>query len=414
MTIRVKLTEERVRALKPPETGESIVWDTEIPGFGVRCFASGRRVFIFQYRLGGRGAKQRRITFNRAHDGKAGPLTTPEARRRARSYLASVDNGADPQAERKEASRKDAAHIDAALDAYETYLNNRKVVNTRQIMSQLRRELSGLPGASDLSSINRQTVAARVTRLEEKGQPGAAQGLRSHATTFFNWAVNRGLIYANPLAGWRRERATRAQITARKGKALSPDEIRAVWLACGSASPPFGDYLRILILLGQRRTETARMRWQDIDLPADVWTIPANEAKNGREHDVALPEFVKAIINQQARFAGSAFVFAGRGGSAMAGWSKRHKVIVEESGVEFKLHDCRRTFRSGLRFLGVDSELAEMMLNHARADLIERYDREPRWQERMQAAQKWADHVAALVAPKTSDTVVPLAEWKTA
>jgi hypothetical protein len=53
-----------------------------------------------------------------------------------------------------------------------------------------------------------------------------------------------------------------------------------------------------------------------------------------------------------------------------------------------------------LTLLKTNPELAEIMLNHARGDLIERYDREPRWQERLDAATAWADHLAATVEDK--------------
>jgi len=89
----------------------------------------------------------------------------------------------------------------------------------------------------------------------------------------------------------------------------------------------------------------------------------------------------------------------------MTGWSKRHPELVRLSGVAFTLHDCRRTFRSGLSRLGVETELAEMMLNHTRADLLERYDREPRWEERMVAARHWADHVARLTVDDDPDVI---------
>jgi integrase len=401
MAERVSLTEERIKALKAPETGEAILWDRDIRGFGVRAYPSGRKVFILFYRPngGGRSAPQRRMTL-----GEAGSLKLGDARAAARRYLGQIAAGGDPQAQRKEASRREAARLDKALDAYEEYLKSRRVVNTRHILSLLRRELLSF-GKIDVAAIDRQMVAGRVAKLEERKQPGAAQDLRAKATTFFNWAVTRGLVYANPLAGWRRERATRAQITARTGRALVAAEIKSVWRACGNVTAPYGDYVRTLLLLGQRRTETVLMRWRDVDLTHGIWTIPATDAKNGREHRVPLPPFAAEIIRRQRRWAGCPYVFAGRHGKPMAGWSKRHPELVKQAGVTFTLHDCRRTFRSGLRMLGVETELAELMLNHTRADLLERYDREPRWPEREAAAALWADHVSALVNDKAGPVV---------
>ncbi|MGY3288019.1 integrase [Bradyrhizobium sp. LM3.6] len=81
----------------------------------------------------------------------------------------------------------------------------------------------------------------------------------------------------------------------------------------------------------------------------------------------------------------------------MTGWSKRQPDLVKKCGVKFHLHDCRRTFRSGLSAAGVEEEVAEMMLNHTREELLETYDREPRWKERVDAAQRWAQYIARVV-----------------
>lgn len=395
---RVSLTENRIRAFTPPDNGEAVLWDQDINGFGVRCYPSGRKVFILYYRAngGGRRAPKRRMSL-----GEFGSVKLADARIAARRYHGQIAAGIDPQAVRKEANRRDKSRLDSAIDLYDQQLEARGVVNRKQITSMLRRELLGPFGKVDLASIDRQMVADRVERLDLAGQAGAAQDLRAKAATFFNWAANRGLVYASPLAGWRREKATRAQANIRPGKSLSSPEIKRIWRACGAVAAPYGDYVRILVLVGQRRKETALMRWRDLDLTAGVWTIPGSVAKNGREHRVPLPPLAVSILRRQKKWVGSPYVFAGGSGKAMAGWSKRHPPLVRESGVEFTLHDCRRTFRSGLTLLKVDPELAEIMLNHARGDLIERYDREPRWNERMAAATAWADHVANAVEDKT-------------
>ena len=48
-TLRRKLTVRLVESVKPGEA-ETFVWDTEVPGFGLRVWPSGKKVFIFQYR----------------------------------------------------------------------------------------------------------------------------------------------------------------------------------------------------------------------------------------------------------------------------------------------------------------------------------------------------------------------------
>jgi integrase len=405
-TIKFAFTEERIKSLAPTER-ELFAYDTKAGGLGVRCYPTGRKVYFIQYRVGaGRKARQRRLPI-----ATTDKISLEDARKVARARFGEIAAGGDPQAARKETLRAEDARLDKAVILYEAALKRRKVVNRATIVATLRRELVGPVGKVDLATIDRQAVAKQVTRLEDAGKPGAAQDLRAKATAFLNWSVDRGLIAANPLAGWRRERATRAQRVERKGRALPDSDIAAMWNACSNVPPPFGDYVRILILLGQRRGETAAMSWQDVDLESGVWTIPASVAKNGRAHRVPLPvaaiDILKMLKPTNPTFRTlHPLIFRGRDQKAMSGWTQRVKGLVDASGVAFTLHDFRRSFRSGLARLGVQEDLAEMMLNHSRADLIEAYDRAPREAARRDAADKWADHVMNVVTVENAGAEV--------
>src|SRR6516162_1269404 len=73
----MKLTKRAVDAVTPPENGETFFWDDDLRGFGLRVYASGRRIFVVQYRLrGGRGSRTRRIVL-----GEYGKITPDEARK---------------------------------------------------------------------------------------------------------------------------------------------------------------------------------------------------------------------------------------------------------------------------------------------------------------------------------------------
>jgi integrase len=226
---------------------------------------------------------------------------------------------------------------------------------------------------------------------------------------FLGWAVDEGLIHASPLAGWRRQRRTRAERLAPAGRALVDAELPAFWSAADAAPWPFNGYLQVLLLTGQRRTETAAMRWADIDSEAAIWTIPAAVSKSGRAHQVPLPPAVMEIIRTTGRTT-SPLVFPGRGGGVMSGWEKRMRPVREAAGLEhWTMHDLRRTFRTGLSALGIDYAARELMLNHVVGDdLDQRYDRDPRLAGRVDAAQRWADHVMLIVSTGSRGEVVQL------
>jgi integrase len=211
------------------------------------------------------------------------------------------------------------------------------------------------------------------------------------------------------LGGYRLPRRTRAERLAPVGRALADHELAAFWQAADAAPWPFNSYLKILLLCGQRRSETAAMRWADIDPVAATWTIPAAVSKSGRAHTVPLAPAMLDVL-RDAKRTSSPLVFPGRGGGVMLGWTKRMKPVRAASGLEYwTMHDLRRTFRSGLSALGVDYAARELMLNHVIGpDLDQRYDRDQRWPARIEAARRWSEHVLAIVTGQQAPKVVPL------
>jgi hypothetical protein len=49
-----KITKRAVDALKPFPRRDVLLWDTELPGYGVRCRPSGSKVYVLKYRVGTR------------------------------------------------------------------------------------------------------------------------------------------------------------------------------------------------------------------------------------------------------------------------------------------------------------------------------------------------------------------------
>jgi hypothetical protein len=98
-----KLTDNQVRKLEPPASGNRVVYDGDgrdaVRGFGIRVTASGARSFVLNYRFQGR---ERRITI-----GPYGPdqWTVAGARRRAGELRRQIENGIDPLGEKIDARK---------------------------------------------------------------------------------------------------------------------------------------------------------------------------------------------------------------------------------------------------------------------------------------------------------------------
>jgi Arm DNA-binding domain len=90
-----RITKRSVDALKcPHDKDREFLWDDSIGGFGVAAFASGKKVYVAQYRQAGRS---RRVTI-----GEHGRFTPDEARSQAKKLLGLAEGGRDPIAERRQ------------------------------------------------------------------------------------------------------------------------------------------------------------------------------------------------------------------------------------------------------------------------------------------------------------------------
>src|SRR5262245_15511307 len=94
-----RLSARSVRAIQPAATSQ-FLWDSELRGFGLKCTPHGRRVFIVQYRLGGRNSPTRRKTL-----GELGTLTPEQARKEAKRLLGDAASGRDPDAGKRHGFR---------------------------------------------------------------------------------------------------------------------------------------------------------------------------------------------------------------------------------------------------------------------------------------------------------------------
>src|SRR5690606_31251074 len=129
----------------------------------------------------------------------------------------------------------------------------------------------------------------------------------------------------------------------RRERYYNDDEIRALWQAFDTQAEPMRSYFKLLILTGQRRTETLNARWHNVDFDKATWTIPASDAKNKSEHIVPLSNQVIKLLQDLRIVTGQGeYIFESTmvKGQAMNWTHKAVNRIKLLSGVEdFRLHD---------------------------------------------------------------------------
>lgn len=253
----------------------------------------------------------------------------------------------------------------------------------------------------DARTISGREVVELCDGIVDRGSPVQANRTVALLRQMFDFGVDREIVNGNPV----RPRYRPGGREKARERILTEDELRAYLKDAHTLLPErVARAATLLLLTGQRRGELALARWADIDFSAKTWAIPDENAKAGRGHIVPLSEWAIEEFRALKRLAGrSPWVLpARRGNEPMNATSltvllSRALPEFQEVGVApFALHDLRRTCRTGLARLGVAPHVAERVLNHAQPGVEGVYDRHAYLDEKRDALDRWAGHVATL------------------
>jgi integrase len=395
--------EKFVSAETPAGKTEAVLRDNAVTGLGLRVRATGSCSWVLVYRKRGAGRKGpvRRVTL-----GSWPALTLDAARVAARATVGEIALKKDPAMELRDERNREQRWVSRALDDYERSLQRRKIVNAKAVMSTLRRGLASF-AAREISALTRKDLIEQIEALETVGKFGAAQDLRSHTRAWLEWAVSRGLVQFNVLAGLRRARSSRAERLRNENKrrALSDPEIIALWNAAGTLGS-FGGLLRLGLLTGLRRNELGKLRWSDVR--DDRIVLAAHTTKTGAKHEIPLTVMMRNVLTAQPRTTNDLVFPSWRTRELMRGWTSLVNSAVSASNVYFTLHDLRRSCRTIMSRCAVSKDVAELSIGHLKSGLIARYDFDDGWAGRVDAFERVSAHIAAVVGASQGASVVAL------
>jgi integrase len=377
-----KLTSAFVKTATANGKERELYWDAALPSFGLVVTERGAKSYVAQYRHNGRS---RRYTI-----GAASKLDLDAARKRARAVLGQVAHGTDPVADKKRAAQADKNSLKSICEAYlaREGKNLRSVENRR---SALERLVYPTLGAQQIDSIGRRDIVHLLDKIEDEKGPDAANSVLAFIRSIMNWHAIRDDDFVSPIV-----KGMARQTNGARERVLSDDELRAVWLAADKLDPPWGQYVRFLLLTACRRNEAAQATWSEIK--GDLWTIPAERYKS--DHDTTLPlsKAAMKVLGELPRISGSNFVFTSSGRVAIGGFTQFKLKLDLASGVrDWRLHDLRRTSRSLLSRAGVNSDIAERALGHAILGVRAVYDRHKYLDEMRAAFEALANQLSEIV-----------------
>lgn len=352
--IPVKLNKSSIDKLNTPESGYALHWDDTLPGFGLRITASNIRSFIVQKRING---KEHRTTICRY-----GILTPEQARREAQIFLGEVAQGNNP------ITAKIKARVESVTfrEATAAYLESRTLKS--RTICDIHQAFKGLEdwGNKPLSSINREMISKRHHALGELSPARANLAMR-YLRAVFNFAIahytdkdGHPLIVDNPV---KRLSQTRAWYRIdHRVTVINPHQLKPWFDAVTSLSNEVArDYFLTIILTGLRRTEAMNLTWSDVDLKRQTLTV--RDTKNYRDHTLPLSEFLQDLLAARKNKEAGTYVFQSSKGRLQNLRYAQDKVI-KDSGVNFTIHDLRRTFATIANSLDIPGYTVKMLLNH--------------------------------------------------
>ncbi|WP_445948388.1 tyrosine-type recombinase/integrase [Sphingorhabdus sp.] len=420
----MRITKAAVDAIQPTEK-DQLYWDNRLPGFGCKVTPKGSKIFIYQYRLGGRGSPARRFTI-----GKHGALTADQAKREAEMLALKVAQGSDPQRVKAETAR---ATVDLAFKSYvdkfaaECLLAEWPATH-RYVHALLLKYAVPVLGNKPLNDITRKDINAVLAPVKTKA--ATAANLFGVIRRLLRWAVEQEDLERSPIEGVKGPKPPPS-----RDRVLDDAELQLVWKASDALGYPFGPLIRLLILTGARREEIAALEWAEIDRETCVWVLPPSRSKNGVAARQPLSSLAVAELDILAERHGTAnswpksgLVFSTTGNTSVSGYSRAKNrldkaidALTEKQDAvplaPWRVHDLRRTLATGLQRLGVRFEVTEAVLNHvsgSKSGVAGIYQRHDWAQEKAAALDAWAAHVAALLTDADKTNVIQLSKGKKA
>jgi integrase len=267
-----------------------------------------------------------------------------------------------------------------------------------------------------VQEITKRDVNDLLDGIVDRGAPIMANRALAAVRKLFNWCVSRDIIVASPCASVEPPAAERS-----RDRILTDAELRLAWDAASAESWPFGPLVRMLILTGQRLNEVSGMRWEEIDFPNKLWTLPAERVKNNTAHEIPLSNAAVEILQSLPCIRTTeGVIFTTTRDAAVTGFSRAKArldaVITSSSPNEQPLehwtfHDLRRTMASGMARIGIQLPVIEKILNHSSGSfrgIVGVYQRHTFAGEKRRALDAWANYVLDLENPERRANVINL------
>lgn len=408
------LTDTAIRQAKAAEKPYKM---TDGDGLFLLVQPSGGKLWRFDYRIHG---KRRTLAIG------AYPAVTLAAARKAlvgaRETLAT---GVDPSDAKKEAKRAAKVAASNSFEAvtrawWEKWKSDRTEGTAHAAMRALEMHVFPKIGNKPVTGVKPMDILELLRPLESRGTTDMLKRVRARIGEVYIHAIANGLAISNPCEGL--HKAVKPH-TSQHRPALRLGEIRDFFIRLEAVrlSVPVKLALRLLVLTFVRPGELRCALWDEFDLDAGVWTVPAERdrtrgltgMKMKEEHLVPLSrQTVAALRELQNHSAGRDLLFPNRNGQGRpisdgtlnkALWAMGYEP-GQVTGAGF-----RTTATGALLEMGFRPDIIDRQLAHReRKEVFAAYSHHAQFMaERKTMMQAWADHLDVL---QRGAKIIPFAD----
>lgn len=369
-----------------------------VPGLALVVHASGARSWILRYKIGGKRRDMGLGSFN--------DVSLASARETARIARSKIVTGVDPIQERKTARSALIAELakgltfsECATKYIETHESGwRNAKHAQQWRTTIERYANPVIGQMLVRDVGLPHILKVLEPIWRKKTETASR-LRGRLESVLNWATTREYRSGPNPARWKGHLDTLLAEPAKIAKtnhhrALPYGEMPSFMRALREQVGVGARALEFAILTAARSGEVRGATWDEIDLVAGVWTVPAGRMKAGKEHRVPLSNAALTIVKSQKEIKLNQFVFPSPRETVLSDMTL--SAVLRRMKINAVPHGFRSTFRDwSAETTDYPNEMAEMALAHTIGDKVEAaYRRGDLLEKRRQMMQDWADYCA--------------------
>ncbi|WP_174510687.1 integrase domain-containing protein [Klebsiella oxytoca] len=356
---------------------------------------SGKKLWRFRY--------QRPVSGSRTNLslGSYPALTLAAARQIRDQHLTTLAQGMDPQQQQELASEQRQIELDSIFSTVAAnwfQIKSRSVTEdyAKDIWRSLDKDVFPTIGSIPVQEIKARTIVEALEPIKARGALETVRRLVQRINEVMIYAVNTGLIDANPASGvgMAFEKPKKQNMPTLRPEEL-PKLMRSLVMSNLSVSTRCLIEWQLLTLV--RPSEASGARWAEIDLESKLWTIPAERMKAKRELIVSLSSQALEILEVMKPIsAHREHVFPSRNGPKQPMNSQTANAALKRIGYGGKLvaHGLRSIASTALNEAGFNPDVIEAALAHSDKNEVRRaYNRSTYLEQRIDLMNWWGEFV---------------------